>query len=313
MEPTGRPPMGRPFSLSEYEPARPPIALTIGGSDSSGGAGIQADLSTFAAHGVFGAAAIARVTVQNTLGVRAIRALEPEFVGAQLEAALDDLPVDAAKTGSLGSAETIATVAALLRARRVGPLVVDPVSVAKSGAPLLDAAGQRALLTELAPLAMVLTPNVREAEALLGRRIRGYTEAAAAIQQLRALIRAEVAGGVGPLVVITRVPSAERAVDLICDEDGVDELSAELIPDAPTHGAGCVFAAAITAELALGRDPRSAVVAAKKFVTEAIRRGLRLAPGRGPVNPSAVRLTDERTAEPSERRQAVNRQAMKRR
>lgn len=306
MEPTGRPPMGRPFLLTEREPARPPIALTIGGSDSSGGAGIQADLSTFAVHGVFGAAAIARVTVQNTLGVRAVQALEPEFVAAQLEAALDDLPVDAAKTGSLGSAETIAAVAAVLRARRVGPLVVDPVSVAKSGAPLLDPAGQRALLDELAPLATVLTPNVREAEALLGGRIRGYAEAVTAIQQLRALIRVGATDGAGPLVVITHVPHAERAVDLICDAAGVGELSAELIPDAPTHGAGCVFAADITAELARGREPRAAVVAAKRFVTEAIRRGPRLAPGRGPVNPSAVRPAVESATAPNERPPAIH-------
>lgn len=278
----GRPPTGRPFGF----PVPAPIALTIGGTDSSGGAGVPADLATFAVHGVFGTAAIARVTAQNTIGVRAVGTIEPALVRAQLEAIFDELPVGAAKTGSLGSAGTIRTVAAVLRERFGGPLVVDPVSVAKSGAPLLDDEAQEALRRELGPLAVVLTPNLREAEALLGRPIASADAAAEAARALRAGLATD--GRSGPIVVITRVPDVGRALDLVCGPRGVAELAAELIPEAPTHGAGCVFAAAITAELAGGADPEAAIRAAKRFVTEAIRRGLRWAPGRGPVNPSGV-------------------------
>jgi hydroxymethylpyrimidine/phosphomethylpyrimidine kinase len=273
-------------TIGQQQAIHAPVALSIGGSDSSGGAGIQADLSTFAAHGVFGAATIARVTAQNTRGVRRVLAVPTDLIQEQLMCALDDLPVRAAKTGSLGSAETVAVVASELRGLRV-PIVVDPVLVAKSGARLLGDEGLAAIRDLLLPLAEVITPNAAEAAALSGIDVRTVTDAERAAMTL-------LRTGGPRLVVITGLGDADAAIDLVATPDGPHRLVAPRVAGAPTHGAGCVFSAAITANLALGGEPFAAIVAAKEFTRRAIERGLRLGPGRGPVAPAFVLATTHR-------------------
>jgi len=255
-------------------------ALTIAGSDSGGGAGIQADLKTFAALGVFGTSAITSVTAQNTVGVQGVHDLPPEFVARQIDSVLEDIAIDAAKTGMLSSAAIIEVVAEKVRGHRIECLVVDPVMVAKSGAPLHRPDAVKAVIERLLPLALVVTPNIPEAEALSGLTIAGIEEMRQAARQIH---------GLGPRYVVVKGGHLQgRAIDLLFDGNAFTELDAERIDTPHTHGTGCVFSAAITAHLAKGNPVPEAVASAKRFVTAAIRHGFSLGKGYGPTDPMAA-------------------------
>ena len=259
---------------------KPVRVLTIAGSDSGGGAGIQADLKTFAALGVFGASAITSVTAQNTVGVQGVHDLPPEFVGRQIDSVLEDIAIDSTKTGMLSNAGIIEVVAARVKAHRIERLVVDPVMVAKSGAPLLRSDAVKAVIERLLPLALVVTPNVPEAEALSGLTITGIEEMRQAARQIHRL---------GPRYVVVKGGHLQgRAIDLLFDGNAFTELDAERIDTPHTHGTGCVFSAAIAAHLAKGNTVPEAVAAAKRFVTAAIRHGFPLGKGYGPTDPIAA-------------------------
>ncbi len=249
------------------------VVLTIAGSDSGGGAGIQADLRTFAAHGLHGTSAITAVTAQNSLGVQAWVALEPAMVAAQIEAVATDMPVAAAKTGMLANAGVIAAVADAAARLRLAPLVVDPVMVAKSGDRLLDAAAERAYVERLFPLAALVTPNLHEAGALLGREVRDVAAMRAAARDLRAL------GARAVLVKGGALPG--DAVDVFCDGARLVDVSAPRVETANTHGTGCTLSAAICARLALGDELLEAVRAAKAYLLEGLRRSYTVGRGRG--------------------------------
>jgi hydroxymethylpyrimidine/phosphomethylpyrimidine kinase len=256
---------------------KPAVALTIAGSDSGGGAGIQADLKTFAALGVHGVSAVTAITAQNTVDVTDILELPTSLIRAQIDAVATDIGVDAAKTGMLSSTEIIEAVAKAVQLYGIQLLVVDPVMVAKGGARLLrdDAIG--ALRSRLLPLAAVLTPNIPEAEVLLGRSIASLDDRRDAARDLLEL---------GPRAVVVKGGHAEGdAVDVYWDGAELVELSAKRIDTTNTHGSGCVFSAAITARLAMGRTPIDAVRDAKQFITNAIEFSLDLGHGHGPVNP----------------------------
>lgn len=254
-----------------------PIALTVAGSDSGGGAGIQADLKTFAALGCHGTSALTAVTVQNTLGVRDAQDLSPALIRAQIDAVVDDLPPSATKTGMLSSATIIEAVAEAVRARGLAPLVVDPVMVAKGGHRLLATDAVASLRDTLLPLATIVTPNLPEAEALLGRPVATRGEREAAVRSLVALgCRAAVVKG---------GHASEDADDVLFDGECLVWLPGERLDTADTHGSGCTFSSAITAGLARGLDLEPAVRDAKRFITGAIRRSLEIGRGHGPVNP----------------------------
>jgi hydroxymethylpyrimidine/phosphomethylpyrimidine kinase len=266
--------------MTTSPPARP-VALTVAGSDSSGGAGISADLKTFEALGVWGTSAITAVTAQNSEGVKASLVLPSWLVTAQIDAVALDVRVDAAKTGMLGSAEVVGAVARALKARRIPRLVLDPVVVATQGDRLLDADALRPLREELLPLATVVTPNLDEAAALTGLHVadRGGMLAAA-----------EALHGLGASVVLLtggHLPDRARSPDLIWTPGGPVWLEADRVDAVHTHGTGCVLSAAVTAELAKGRDPVEACELGKRFVTGAIRGGFRLGAGPGPVDPAS--------------------------
>ena len=258
----------------------PPVALTVAGSDSSGGAGIQADLKTFAALGVFGASAITALTAQNTTGVRDVHGVPAAHVVAQVEAVLDDLDVRAVKTGMLGTAEVVQAVAAL--ADRLPHLVVDPVMVASSGARLLEVSAEQAYVTALLPRAAVLTPNLHEAQVLLGASITTLDEQR---QAARAL------GELGPRAVLVKGGHAVRgagdaAVDVLWDGEHLLELRAPRVPGTNDHGTGCSLASAIAAGLAKGDGLVDAVAAAKAYVARALAGGAtwQLGHGHGPLD-----------------------------
>jgi hydroxymethylpyrimidine/phosphomethylpyrimidine kinase len=252
------------------------VALTIAGSDSGAGAGIQADLKTFAAHGVYGVCAITAVTAQNTRGVSAIEALSPGIVTAQIAAVVDDFQVAALKTGMLANAGIIGAVSRVLRVSRVGPLVVDPVMVAKSGDRLLMADALAALTQDLLPLAALVTPNLPEAEVLTGMAVR-------TIEDQREAARRIV--GLGARAVVVKgghAPSAE-IVDVLFDGSTFTEFPHARVPGTSTHGTGCTFSAAITAQLALGRGIKEAIPVAQAYVARAIEHAPRLGHGHGPM------------------------------
>ncbi len=271
--------------MSTSRPAtRPPVALTVAGSDSGGGAGIEADLKTFEAHGVWGTAAVVAVTAQNTLGVQAFETVSADLVRAQIHSVASDIGIDAAKTGMLASAELVTAVAEALAAAGRPPLVVDPVFVSKHGDTLLadDAVG--ALREHLLPLATVVTPNLPEAARLAGVERIGDREG---------MVRAAEAIAVhGPGTVVVKgghLPGG-ASPDLVLSGGRVEWLEGERIAGRHTHGTGCVLSAAIAAELARGMDPPDACVAAKRFVERAIAAGVELGAGVGPVNPGWERL-----------------------
>ena len=255
-----------------------PVALTIAGSDSGGGAGIQADLKTFAALGVHGTSAITAITAQNTVTVTRILELPVEMIRAQIDAVVEDLAPAAAKTGMLSSPEIIECVAEAVRDHRLAQLVVDPVMVAKGGAKLLRDDAVEALRRRLLPLAAVITPNLPEAEVLLGRPIATLDEQRRAARDLLKL-------GARAVVVKGGHSSGAESVDVFADGQRELSLPARRLDTANTHGSGCVFSAAITAELAKGADLREAVAAAKAFISAAIEAALEIGHGHGPVNP----------------------------
>jgi len=254
----------------------PSVALTIAGSDPSGGAGIQADLKTFHAFGVYGAAVVATLTVQNTTGVRAVRSLDAEWVAAELAAVLDDLPVRAAKTGLLVSAPVIETVADAFVGRSVSHLVVDPVFAATNGTPLVDAAARTALRTRLLPLATLVTPNLAEAEALLGVPVRDLRAMRAAAQRLVEL------GASAALVTGGHLDGPPW--DVLYAGGTWCELPGARIVTPGTHGTGCTLSAAITAGLAAGRPLDEAVARAKQYVTRALASATPIGRGNRPLD-----------------------------
>jgi hydroxymethylpyrimidine/phosphomethylpyrimidine kinase len=257
---------------------QPPVALTIAGSDSGGGAGIQADLKTFAAHGVFGTSVLTALTAQNTAEVRAIQVVPSSFVAAQLDAVLDDLPVAAVKTGMLASAQTVALLAEY--APRLPHLVVDPVLVSTSGDSLFDGSAARAYLELLFPHAAVVTPNLREAAVLLGRELSTVDDAVAA---------AEALAGTGAGCVVVKgghLDSGAESIDVVWCAGEIELLRAPRIATRNNHGTGCTFAAATAARLAHGDPLSSALSAAKSYVHRALGRSVnwRLGSGHGPLS-----------------------------
>ncbi|HET7211602.1 MAG TPA: bifunctional hydroxymethylpyrimidine kinase/phosphomethylpyrimidine kinase [Methyloceanibacter sp.] len=256
------------------------IALTIAGSDSSGGAGIQADLKTFSALGVYGASAITALTAQNTLGVEAVHAVPPEFIIKQIEAVARDLDVGAVKIGMLATTAIIEGVAEGLKSFPGVPVVLDPVMVAASGDPLLDEDAVATLRTVLVPRASLITPNLPEAAKLLGgHQARNEREMSAQAEALRQL-------GAKAVLIKGGHAEGERAVDILVDDEGLLHLEAPRVATRNTHGTGCTLSSAIAAELAKGASLRDAVVAAKAYVTAAIGAAdsLRIGKGRGPVH-----------------------------
>ncbi|MFM8470626.1 MAG: bifunctional hydroxymethylpyrimidine kinase/phosphomethylpyrimidine kinase [Limisphaerales bacterium] len=249
-----------------------PIALTIAGSDSGGGAGVQADLKTFAALGVHGTSAITCLTAQNPQGVSAIQAAKPAMVRAQVEAIFAELRPAAVKTGMLFDAAIIREVAAFLRALRGSkpPIIVDPVMVATSGARLLKPAALRALRGELLPLATLITPNLDEAEILVGAKLKSVGDLRAAAQAIHAGF------GCPALVKGGHLRSAREAVDVFFDGRHELLLTAPFVRGVSTHGTGCTYSAAIAAYCALGHELPSAVQLAKDFITRAIAQSYRI-------------------------------------
>jgi hydroxymethylpyrimidine/phosphomethylpyrimidine kinase len=249
------------------------VALTVAGSDSGGGAGIQADLRTFAAHRVHGASAISAITAQNSMGVTAWTAVDPSMVVAQLEAVATDMPVAATKTGMLATAAIVEAVAAAAARLRLAPLVVDPVMVAKSGDRLIDAAAERAYVERLLPIATLVTPNLHEAAALVRRPVRDVSEMREAARALVALgARAVLVKGGG---------LAGDAVDVFCDGERIVDLTVPRVDTPNVHGTGCTLSAAIAARLALGDDLLEAVRGAKAYLSDALRHSYAVGKGRG--------------------------------
>ncbi len=258
---------------------KPPVprVLTVAGSDSGGGAGIQADLKTFTALGVFGMAAITSVTAQDTVEVARIQDLPPDFVTEQIDMVAQDIGVDAAKTGMLSSVDIVEAVADALQRRRIPNLVVDPVMVAKSGRRLLLPNALDALVTRLLPLAHLVTPNIPEAEVLSGLSIAGPKDMAEAARRILGLGGRFVAIKGGHL-------DAPEATDLLVGPDTLETFSTPRLATKNTHGTGCTYSSAIVAYLAKGFETVEAVRAAKEYVTGAIRHGFSLGQGRGPLN-----------------------------
>ncbi len=257
----------------------PPRALTIAGSDSGGGAGVQADLATFAALGVWGMSAITSITVQNTQGVTGVSDVPAHLVAAQIRAVADDIGVDAAKTGMLSSSAIVEAVADAVTASSIGTLVVDPVFISKHGHPLLRPEAVGSLRARLVPLATLVTPNLPEAAGLAGLHVASRDDMLAAADAILAL------GANAVLIKGGHLPSAEPAVDLFARSGQAEWLSAERIDTRDTHGTGCVLSAAITSHLARGASLDTAVAQGKIFVTEAIEHALRIGRGIGPVDP----------------------------
>jgi len=260
---------------STGQPPRTLIALTIAGSDSSGGAGVQADLKTFSAFGVYGASAITALTAQNTRGVAAVEPIAASFVVNQIEAVLSDLDVGAIKTGMLANAGIVAAVAQCLRAAAPRPIIVDPVMVATSGDPLLADDAVAVLQRELIPLATLITPNLPEAARLLGSS-QAATEADAVAQAkaLRGL-------GCGAVLLKGGHDTGKTAVDILCDGAGIERFVRPRLDTPHTHGTGCTLSAAIAALMARGLGLREAVGRAKAYVWHALQEGQRLGVGRG--------------------------------
>ncbi|WP_102693611.1 bifunctional hydroxymethylpyrimidine kinase/phosphomethylpyrimidine kinase [Rummeliibacillus pycnus] len=253
------------------------IVMTIAGSDSGGGAGIQADLKTFQELGVFGTSAITALTAQNTLGVEGIFPSTAEFVQQQIEAVLRDLPVKAAKTGMLFSAEIIETVAQSLKDKEI-QLVIDPVMIAKGGASLLQLEAVKALKSSLLPLATVLTPNIPEAEVISGMTIKTTADIDKAANIILDM-------GVACVVMKGGHLEGEEAIDTVYFKNGTSfSMQTKRIQTQQTHGTGCTFSSAITAFLGKGSDLRAAIIEAKKYVQLAIQNPLNIGHGHGPTN-----------------------------
>jgi hydroxymethylpyrimidine/phosphomethylpyrimidine kinase len=251
-----------------------PAVLSIAGSDSGGGAGIQADLKAFARVGVHGMTAITAITAQNTVGVEAVQAISPRIIVAQVRAVAEDIGVDAVKIGMLGTVETVEAVGEALGYVGEAPVVIDPVMIAESGAELLDAEARMALAEKLLPLAAVVTPNIPEARALTG-----LGEEATQADLARALV------ALGAKAAVVTGGHSEAVIDVFYDGEEVVEISGERHPDGAAHGSGCTHSSALAAFLALGRKPLAAAEGARKITSEAVRDGLRgIGAGPGPVD-----------------------------
>jgi hydroxymethylpyrimidine/phosphomethylpyrimidine kinase len=251
-----------------------PAVLSIAGSDSGGGAGIQADLKAFARCGVHGMTAITAITAQNTVGVEAIESVSPEMIVAQVGAVAEDIGVAAVKIGMLGTAETVDAVVEALRFVGDAPIVIDPVMVAESGAVLLDEEARAALVERLLPLATVVTPNIPEARVLSGASERDSQEDLA--REVRAL---------GPHAVVVTGGHSERVVDLFFDGRESAEIAGEHHPDGAAHGSGCTHSSVLAAYLALGKTPLEAARKARKIASAAVADGLSaIGEGPGPVD-----------------------------
>lgn len=254
-----------------------PVALTIAGSDSGAGAGIQADLKTFAALSVYGVSVITAITAQNTIGVRAVQEVDLSVIQAQLDAVAEDFPVAALKTGMLSSAAIIEVVVEGIRRHRLGPLVVDPVMVAKSGDRLLQPDAVDALRRSLLPLADIVTPNIPEGEVLAGRAIRTYEDRLTAARVI-------MESGARAVVIKGGHAKEDPVIDLLVDSDGVHAYRARRIATTSTHGTGCTFSAAIVAGLASGLSGPAAVGRAREYLSTVLEAAPGLGHGHGPMN-----------------------------
>ncbi len=253
------------------------VAMTIAGSDSGGGAGIQADLKTFAALGVFGTSAITAITAQNTVGVDAVEVLSPDIVTAQIKSVITDMPVAAAKTGMLANAAIIDAVAKSVKEHHLAQLVVDTVMVSKSGHRLLAPEAEAAMRSVLLPVAFVITPNIPEAEVLTGMKITNYEDMKSAADKLHSL------GAMNVLLKGGHLNGAESP-DLLFDGKNFREFNAQRVVTNSTHGTGCTLSAAITAYLALGESLTEACRKAKDYLTGALQHAQPIGHGHGPVN-----------------------------
>jgi len=254
-----------------------PVALTIAGSDSGGGAGIQADLRTFSFHRVHGTSALTCITAQNTTGVTRVDALPPEAVIAQIAAVTSDFSVGSAKLGMLLNETIMTAVAKELRDRPITNLVVDPVMVSRSGDKLIDDAAIETLREEILPLADVLTPNIFEAQILTGNEIGSVEDMMTAAKKL---------GSLGPKSVLIKGGALNEnptAADVWSDGENCQVIETERVETNNTHGSGCTLSAAIAANLALGLEPVEAIIVAKEYVTEALRNSLSIGHGNGPL------------------------------
>lgn len=265
--------------------AEPAVVLTIAGSDSGGGAGIQGDLKTFSTLGVFGTTAITAITAQNTVAVTGVMAVSADFLRAQLDAVLSDLPVAAVKTGMLANSELVEVVADYAQSGKLPNLVVDPVMVASSGARLLDNSAQRAYIDRLLPYALVATPNLPEAEALTGQKIESLAQMERAALSI---------AGLGPRAVVVKGGHANdrAAVDIVACDGETFRLESPRTNTTNTHGTGCSFAAATATGLAIGMPLRVAIESAKQFVALAIAGAdeWSLGAGHGPIDHAGAGL-----------------------
>jgi len=253
--------------------------LSIAGSDSGGGAGIQADLKAFARCGVHGMTAVTAITAQNTVGVQGVEAIAPETIVAQVRAVSEDIGVDAVKIGMLGSAATVDAVVEALGLVGGAPVVIDPVMVAESGAVLLDQEARQALIERLLPLTAVATPNIPEA-----RELTGLGEGATQEELARAVL------ALGPSAVVVTGGHSEALVDLFCDGERLVEIPGERHPDGAAHGSGCTHSSALAAHLARGEEPLAAARRARQIASEAVGAGLReIGAGPGPVDALGIR------------------------
>lgn len=255
-----------------------PIALTIAGSDSGGGAGIQADLKTFTAHCVYGASVITSVTAQNTMSVNGILNVEPKFVALQIDSVMEDIGADAVKTGMLANEAIVNAVSDKLREYGIDKLVVDPVMISKAGDPLLEKEAEKALIQNLLPLAYIITPNIPEAEVITGLKIHSIET----MQKCCELIKS-----MGPKYVLIKgghIDWSNETTDILYD--GVKHISftSQRIDTKNTHGTGCTYSASICALLARGLNVVKAVEQSKKYVAEAIARSFNIGKGYGPLN-----------------------------
>lgn len=250
--------------------------LTIAGSDTCGGAGIQADLKTFSAHGVYGMSVITAVTAQNTQGVFAVEDISPEIIGKQIDAIFEDIAVDALKIGMVSVIDTILTIGAKLKMYHAQNIVLDPVMISKSGFPLLQQDAREALISELLPLATVTTPNIPEAEVITGKAIKTLAEMREAAGRIAAM---------GPKYILVKGGHLkEEATDILYDGKVFYEFKAPRLKTKNTHGTGCTLSSAIAANLAKGLDVVKAVEISKKYITTAIDHAFAIGKGVGPTH-----------------------------
>lgn len=255
-----------------------PMALTIAGSDSGGGAGIQADLKTFTAHKVYGMSVVTSITAQNSKKVLGIHNLSPEFIGLQLVAVATDFEIHSAKTGMLSSAAIIKSLADQIKRYSIPKLVVDPVMISKSGARLLEKDAETSLKDDIIPLAFVVTPNIPEAEVIAGMEIHDVEHMKEAAENIKQMGPAHV------LIKGGHLKGNDDAVDIFYDGEDFYEIATKWIKTKNTHGTGCTYSAAICANLARGHSALDAVSMAKDYVTAAIEKSFNIGSGHGPLN-----------------------------